>query len=160
MPPGFSTSVKSSVTNTLSFSMSLKAPSSMPALGAIQTCSATRGPQSPRQRPSSHAKSESLGPGCVCGEDCDRDASDVMAGPGFGCEPAPAGCCADRAGDEQKKTSAALNANMKGAPILVRSKLSLRRMQLSDFPTGFMLVLNRFAPTRGIFAENSIMEVS
>src|SRR5580693_4570623 len=129
MLPGFSTSVKNSTTNTLSFSISRKSPSIMPALGAIQTCSATRGPQSPRQRPSSQAKSESLGPGCVCGEDCDMDASDVMAGPGFGCEPAPAGCCADRADEELMKTRAAPNANRKVTPILVRNKLGLRKMQ-------------------------------
>src|SRR5271163_775635 len=100
MEPGFSTSVKSSTTNTLSFSMSRKSPSIMPALGASQTCSATRGPQSARQRPSSHAKSASLGLESDCGAVEDAPVSGATVWPAFDCEPAPADCCAEFVDDE------------------------------------------------------------
>src|SRR5271154_75531 len=151
MPLFFSTSVKNSITRTLSFSTSRKSPGIMPALGAIQTCSATRGPQSPRQRPSSQAKSESLGFGIDSGAVGDKAAPDATAEPGWDCEVAPAGCCADCAGEEVKNASAAANANRKRTPILIRNTLGLREMQRWDFPTGFTLPLNGFVTIRVIF---------
>src|SRR5580704_10115681 len=160
MLPGFSTSVKNSTTSALSFSISRKSPSIMPALGAIQTCSATRGPQSPRQRPSSHANSESWEPGTDCDGAGDGDGSDRAVEPVFDCAPAPADCCAKPAGEEVNDASAAPVANRKIAPILVRNKPRLPALQGRDFPTGFMLLLNRFGPMRSIFARNSITEVS
>src|ERR1700722_5148652 len=129
MPPDFSTSVKNSSTNTLSFSISRKSPSIIPALAAIHTCSATRGPQSPRQRPSSHAKSESLGPGTDWGGVGDADTSAVAVELAVDCEPASADRCAEPAGGAVKNTSAAPNASRKVTPILIRNTLGLREMQ-------------------------------
>src|ERR1700674_4705647 len=125
MPADFSTSVKNSTTSTLSFSTRRKSPSIMPALGAIQTCSATRGPHSPRQRPSSHAKSESLGPWSACGGGGGAAASDAATDPACDCEPAPADCCAEPAGGAAKNTSAAPYVNRKITPILIRNTLGL-----------------------------------
>src|SRR5277367_6058498 len=129
MPLFFSTSVKNSITRTLSFSTSRISPGIMPALGAIQTCSATRGPQSPRQRPSSQEKSESLGPGAESGAVGGTAAPDATAEPCRDRETAPAGCCADSASEEVKNASAAANANRKRTPILIRNTLGLQEMQ-------------------------------
>src|SRR5271156_1250418 len=126
MEPGFSTRVKSSTTNTLSFSMTRKSPIIMPALGAVQTCSATRGPQSARQQPSSQAKSESVGLGSDCGGVGVAAASGPAEEADFDCEPAPADCCAEFAGEDATKTSAAANMNRKTMPILIRNTLGLR----------------------------------
>src|SRR5580693_3881807 len=129
MPPLFSTSVKNSTTNTLSFSIRRKSPSIMPALGAIQTCSATRGPQSPRQRPSSHEKSASFGPESDCGGVAEAADSDAAAGPALDCEPAAADCGAESAADEENSASAAPHANRKQTAILNRNTFGLRKMQ-------------------------------
>src|ERR1700677_2247900 len=123
MPPFFSSSVKNSITNTLSFSIRRKSPTMVPALGAVQICSATRGPQSPRQRPSSHEKSERLGPDTASGAARDAAAFDATAEPAWDCEVAPAAWCAESAGDEANKASAAMHANGKKTPILNRNTL-------------------------------------
>src|SRR5271168_366839 len=150
MEPGFSTRVKSSTTNTLSFSMTRKSPSIMPALGAVQTCSATRGPQSARQRPSSQAKSESFGLGSDCGGVGVAAASGPAEEADLDCEPAPADCCAEFAGEDATKTSAAANTNRKRMPILIRSTLGLRATLVRNFPTGFAAALFSFATLRAI----------
>src|ERR1700733_7765240 len=49
------------MTSVLSASTTRKTPSISPAFGPSHSCSATRGPHSPRQRPSSHAKLSSAG---------------------------------------------------------------------------------------------------
>src|SRR6202167_6777789 len=98
MPPFFSSSVKNSITTTLSFSIRRKSPTMVPALGAVQICSATRGPQSPRQRPSSHEKSERLGLEAASG--AAREAAPFLspAEAALDREVAPGGCWGGAAG--------------------------------------------------------------
>src|ERR1700723_2445648 len=126
MPPFFSSSVKNSITNTLSFSIRRKSPTTVPALGAVQICAATRGPQSPRQRPWSHEKSERLGLAAAPGVARDAAAFAATADRALGCEGAPAACCAESAGDGANNASAAMHANREKTPILSRNTLGLR----------------------------------
>src|SRR5271155_3981278 len=149
MPPDCSTRVKISMASTLSFSMTRKSPNIMPALGAIQTCSAIRGPHSPRQRPSSQARSESFGLGINCGAVGVADASRPAAEIDFGCESAPADCRAEFAGEEAAKASAVTNANRRTTPVLMHNTLGLRAMPGEIFPQDprwRYLVLRRFEP--------------
>src|ERR1700733_6510151 len=135
MPPFFSSSVKNSITNTLSFSIRRKSPTMVPALGAVQICSATRGPQSPRQRPSSHEKSERLGLEAASGAAREAAPFAATAEAALDREVAPAACCAESAGDGANNASAAMHANRKKTPILSRNTLGLRWFKRCDFPT-------------------------
>src|ERR1700683_3574969 len=98
MPPFFSSSVKNSITNTLSFSIRRKSPTMVPALGAVQICSATRGPQSPRQRPSSHEKSERLGLEAASGAAREAAPFAATAAAGLGWGGGPARLCGGAGG--------------------------------------------------------------
>src|ERR1700683_1734541 len=84
MPSGFSTNVKSSSTSVFSSSTRRNVPSIIPAFGAVQHCSATRGPQAPSQRPSSQAKLASPDLGSAAGAEAEA------AGGAEGEVPAPA----------------------------------------------------------------------
>src|ERR1700677_336858 len=155
MPPFFSSSVKNSITNTLSFSIRRKSPTIVPALGAVQICSATRGPQSPRQRPSSQEKSERSGLDIASGAAREASAFAATAAPALDREVARVACCAESAGEPAKNAGAAMHANRKKTPLFNRNTLGLPWMQRCDFPTRFTVGFHRFAKVRAI-AEKTL----